>query len=531
MKRMLALLLAAVLLLTGCSSGLSLPGLEEEYVRYQDMAYERPDMDALQATLAESCETARTSKNLNTVMEAIYDYYDAYDWFYTNYDLAYIEYCRDTTSDQWWEEYEYCVQYAADVEAGLEELYVALADSPIRDQLESDAYFGAGYFDYYEDGSTWDETFLALMERESDLIGEYYDLSAQAEEAGYYTDAYFDGYADELCQNLIDLVKLRREIAAYVGYDSYVQFAYDFYYYRDYTPDQAMEYMSSIREALSGLYGEVNASCAWDGGYGYCSEKEMFSYLSTVTANMGGAAAEAFGLMEQAGLYDIEYSETKYGSSFEVYLTSYYEPYIFVDPTGYDLDKLSFAHEFGHFLADYACYGSYAGTDIQEVFSQGMEYLSLCYDDGEDGLEQYKLADCVSTYIEQSAYACFEQELYGLSEEELTVENVFALYEEICRSFGIDFEAFGWDCRDLVTVPHYYTDPMYIISYVVSNDTAFQLLQMEREEAGKGLEKLEEIVTTECSYFLEFIGEAGLESPFAPGRVEQVAEDLKTLLQ
>ena len=91
------------------------------------------------------------------------------------------------------------------------------------------------------------------MERESDLIGEYYDLSAQAEEAGYYTDAYFDGYADELCQNLIDLVKLRREIAAYVGYDSYVQFAYDFYYYREYTPDQAMEYMSSIREALSGL--------------------------------------------------------------------------------------------------------------------------------------------------------------------------------------------------------------------------------------------------------------------------------------
>ena len=36
--------------------------------------------------------------------------------------------------------------------------------------------------------------------------------------------------------------------------------------------------------------------------------------------------------------------------------------------------------------------------------------------------------------------------------------------------------------RDFVVIGHFYTDPMYIISYVVSNDAAFQLYQMELEE-------------------------------------------------
>ena len=532
MKKILAFCLALVMVLSlaGCYSGKSLSGDGGDYVSYKTMVYQRPDMEEFAATLSASCDIARSSADLDEVVEAIYDYYDAYDWFYTNYDLAYIEYNRDTTSEKWQEEYDFCSQYASEVEAGLEELYMVLAHSPVREELEGDDYFGEGYFDYYEGEAVWDDTFLAMMEKESALVSEYYDLCTLADAEEYYSDAYFDGYADALCQNLIDLVKLRQEIADYMGYDSYVQFAYDFYYYRDYTPAQAMDYMMDIQNEMYDLYQKVNASYAWEGGYGYCTEEEMYSYLSGTVSAMGGTIEEAFGLMEQAELYDIAYNDKKFNTSFEIYLTWYYEPYIFVNPSGYDLDKLSFAHEFGHFVTDYASYGSYAGIDVQEVFSQGMEYLSLCYDDGEEMLEKYKMADCVSTYVEQAAYACFEQQLYDLAEE-LTVEQVFELYETTCRSFGIDFEAQGWDTRDLVTVPHFYTDPMYIISYVVSNDAAFQLFQMELGDKGQGLEKFEETMTTECYYFLEFIEEAGLESPFTPGRVAEVADDLKDLLR
>ena len=69
---------------------------------------------------------------------------------------------------------------------------------------------------------------------------------------------------------------------------------------------------------------------------------------------------------------------------------------------------------------------------------------------------------------------------------------------------------------------HFYTNPMYIISYVVSNDAAMQLYQLELEEAGAGLTRYEENLDTWEMYFLAFLEEAGLQSPF--DRVAEVRE-------
>ena len=531
MKRILALFLAAVLTLTGCAGLESSAGYGGDYVAYADMVYTRPDPEALGRMVENACAVARTSTDLNQVLDTVFLYYDAYDRFYTNYNLACIGYNRDVTDEYWTEEYSFCMEHSAEPDAGLEELYMALAQSPIRSKLEEE-YFGTGFFLSYEGEAVWDSGFTDLLSRETELIAAYYALCEEASSVEYYSPAYFDNYADRLCQALIDLVLLRQELAGYLGYGSYVQFAYDFYHYRDYTPAQAMEYMDSIREEMADLYARVSCSDAWDGGYGWCRERDMYDYVRSAAENMGGIAAEAFSLMDTAGLYDISSSETKFDSSFELYLPSFNEPYVFVSPSGNSYDCLSFAHEFGHFATDYSVWGgSWAGTDVLEVFSQGMEYLSLCYSAGADEvLTRYKMADCLAIFVEQSAYASFEHRLYELAPEELTVERVFALYREVMESFGVDFDALGWDARDLVTVPHFYTDPLYIVSYVVSNDAAFQLYQLEQESPGQGLAKWEEHLSTESYYILEFLEEAGLQSPFASGRASQVARTLAQAL-
>jgi oligoendopeptidase F len=123
----------------------------------------------------------------------------------------------------------------------------------------------------------------------------------------------------------------------------------------------------------------------------------------------------------------------------------------------------------------------------------------------------------------------FEHQVYDLEGDELTAENVYELYDEIGTQFG--FDAWGWDSRDFVMIGHFYTDPMYIISYVVSNDAALQLYQMEQDEAGAGLAKYQQELDTEQTYFLAFIQDAGLESPFAPGRVKEVRQTLEEVLK
>ena len=215
--RLIALVLTAAVLLSGC-------GMVDfgEYfgavrslvdgnaiVPYESMTYERPDMTQLQQTLDAACEAAE-GDDVSAILDGIYDFYDAYDWFSTYYALADIHYCADLTDTYWEVEYNYCAQNAATVDAGLQELYRALAQSPAREKLEQEEYFGEGFFDSYEDEETvWDETFTAMLEEEARLQTRYYELSAQAADYQDDTQGYYDACADGMASLLAELIAVR----------------------------------------------------------------------------------------------------------------------------------------------------------------------------------------------------------------------------------------------------------------------------------------------------------------------------------
>lgn len=534
--RIVALITALALLLCGCMST-DFSGYPQELlwamgygdVDADDLEYVRPDMSHFQAVLEHSCSLARQSESLDEVIEGVYAFYDVYDAFSTNYSLANIRYCIDLTDLYWEQEYNYCAENLATVEAALEELYYALAESPILEELESEEYFGEGYFDAYQGESIYDDDFIALLDQEAVLINRYYELCEEAGEEEYYSEAYFSRFQEPMTELLIELVKLRQQIAEYAHYDSYVDFAYDFYHYRDYTAAEAEAYLEQVGEVLAQTYRQVNENDLWSLAEGYCTESETFNYVKTTAKKMGGSVWEAFQELEDGRLYDIGYGENKMDGAFEVYLTSYYVPFVFMSPYLDQTDKLTFVHEFGHFCADYVCYGSYAGMDVAEVHSQAMEYLSLCYGEADEDLAAYKMVDSLGVYMEQSAYALFEQRLYSMKGEELTAENVHALYEQIGTDFG--FTGWDWDSRDYIMLTHVYTDPMYLVSYVVSNDLALQIYQKELEEEGAGLALYEQSLESQESYLLYFAETIGLESPFAEGRLEVVKQTFQNALK
>lgn len=530
MRKLLALALCLGVLLSGCggidvtgffgalgaATGISGDGslggrsLKEalagdRIIPYSQMEYVRPDMEAMEALL-ENVREASSEENLEKTLDGINEWYEAYDWFYTAYNLADIRYSGDLSSEKWETEYEFCSGAVGQADGMLEELYRILAVSPLADTLEGDDYFGEGFFDGYLGQSVYSEEFLALLEEESGLVGRYYQLTG--EEHGEDDDLWWN----ETAQVLADLIRVRQQAAACQGYDSYVDFAWDFYYDRDYTPEAAESYLRAIQETLTPLYRQMAMTNVWDGAGRYASADRTFSNLRAAAENMGGRIYDAFRLMEEGELYDISYGENKYNSSFEIYLTSYGEPFLFMNPELSRYDSLTIAHEFGHFCNDYASFGSTVGIDVAEFFSQGMEYLSLCYGDNTQDLARVKLADSLSIYVEQGCYAAFEQEMYRLTGDALSPEGLRELYEKIALSYG--FDSVGYDPGEFVTVNHFYTNPLYVISYVVSNDAAMQLYELERETPGEGLRRLERHLDTEESFFLAFLESAGLESPF-----------------
>ena len=132
MKRILALLLCAVLL-TGCmpSSALGSFGI----IPFRDMEYVRPDLTALEAACDEACALAQSSEDVQQVLDGVWRYYDVYDDFFTNYDLAYIHYHADQTDEFWAAEHDFCAENAGQPDMLLEELYQTLTRSPIRAEL------------------------------------------------------------------------------------------------------------------------------------------------------------------------------------------------------------------------------------------------------------------------------------------------------------------------------------------------------------------------------------------------------------
>ena len=520
-KRLTALLLTVCLLLTGCgfSSDFlqSMAGLGY-CVPYAEMEYTRPDMDALQDALDTCSDLAQSTDSVDTLMDAVYDFYTEYDSFYTNYVLADLHYSSDLTDAFWEKEYTYCAGQEPAAEAALEQLFCDLAVSPLKDALEADPFWGEGFFDGYDAEPDIDETLLALLEKEAELESSYYELDDRYADAGYTLD---DSLFQDMADLLIRLVQVRQQIADHLGYPDYPTLAYDMYYARDYTPAEAAAYMTKLGQALYDPYVSLTASSLWEDTYRYCSEKETFRYVEAAAKAMGGTVADAFAYLDEYDLYDIWYGANKLDTSFETYIWNYYAPFVFMNPYLDQSDKLTFAHEFGHFAADYACDGTFSGTDIAEIHSQAMEYLSLCYGKDTQLLTRYKLADSLCAYMEQSAYALFEQQLYGLRGEALTRENITALYRQVGQQFG--FDATDWDPRDYVTVLHFFTDPMYTVSYVVSNDLAMQSYQLELEDPGAGLALYTETLTSQESYILTFARDYGLDSPFSEARLQEVA--------
>ena len=530
--RLVALLLAVALTFSGCSF------LEELYrdvmgslnaglfTAFDDMEYLRPDLEELSRLAQECADLSAQTDDVEELMDAVYEFYYAYNGFYTNYALADLHYCHDLTDIYWEQEYAFCMENTARADALLDQLLYTLAACPLKEALEAEEYFGEGYFDGYAGESVWNEAFTALMEEESQLINQYYALSEKSLEEDTYSEAFFTGTGREMAELYAQLVLVRRKIATEAGYPSYVDFAYDFYYYRDYTPQQAKAYTEQIAKELVPIYRALdnNTDLHLNAGV-FCSTSQTYSYVRDTANALGGTVLDAFLQLDSLGLYDIEHGENKYNASYEVYLTNYSVPFVFMNPTMYTRDQLTFVHEFGHFCNDFASGGSVAGIDVAEVFSQGMEYLSLKCVEGREKLTKLKMADCLAVYVEQAAYASFEQQVYALAPEEVTADKIIDLFDAVGRQFG--FDSWDFDKRDFVTITHFFTNPMYVISYVVSNDAALQLYQMETEQAVK---TLEDNLATEQAGFLAFLEEAGLESPFAPGRAESVKKLLQSIL-
>lgn len=521
---------------------------ELDPVAFEDMEYTRPDAAALCKALGELEKLVKNGGSFDEVGAAFEAAYSDYSLFNTMDSLSYIRHTIDLNDEYYETENNWCEEQSPLIEQALEKCYIAMGQSDLRDRLEEE-YFTEGFFDFYDENQIYsNDRVVKLMQKDNDLQAQYMALQSDqtiewnGEEVLYedivgdesldydsYLMAYqlyYDKYNPQVGEIFAEMIRTRNEIAKELGYDTFADFAYSYYYDRDYTPEEAEDYLSDIAAELAPMYfyAVYGAQSTTP-----CSTDEVLDLFEKTVYRFGGEFATSYEFMQAYDLMDITDSSSKMPGSYVTYLSSYQMPFLYVSPTGKLDDLLTCCHEFGHFVDGFVNCNGTSSIDCNEIFSQGLEFLSLSRaeldDDEREALTISKVADSLLTFVSQAAYAEFELRAYALPDDQLNTEGLNALFLECMEEFGQsytgmeDIIAPGW-----IDIQHFLIAPYYVISYCVSNDAALQIFQLE-EENGTGLETYRALMSTSSgNTILALLEENGMESPFEPGRVEELAD-------
>lgn len=521
---------------------------ELEPVAFEDMEYTRPDAAALCKALGELEKLVKNGGSFDEVGAAFEAAYSDYSLFNTMDSLSYIRHTIDLNDEYYETENNWCEEQSPLIEQALEKCYIAMGQSDLRDRLEEE-YFTEGFFDFYDENQIYsNDRVVKLMQKDNDLQAQYMALQSDqtiewnGEEVLYedivgdesldydsYLRAYqlyYNKYNPQVGEIFAEMIRTRNEIAKELGYDTFADFAYSYYYDRDYTPEEAEDYLSDIAAELAPMYfyAVYGAQSTTP-----CSTDEVLDLFEKTVYRFGGEFATSYEFMQAYDLMDITDSSSKMPGSYVTYLSSYQMPFLYVSPTGKLDDLLTCCHEFGHFVDGFVNCNGTSSIDCNEIFSQGLEFLSLSRaeldDDEREALTISKVADSLLTFVSQAAYAEFELRAYALPDDQLNTEGLNALFLECMEEFGQsytgmeDIIAPGW-----IDIQHFLIAPYYVISYCVSNDAALQIFQLE-EENGTGLETYRALMSTSSgNTILALLEENGMESPFEPGRVEELAD-------
>lgn len=497
--------------------------------KLSEMVYTRPDADKLIADIEALTEKV---PGCDDAEELLNDYYSIAVQLHnlSSMDaLAFFRYSMDMSDGYFADEYDYCEEQYVIVGEKENGLYAAFAGSACRDELEQ-AYFGEGFFLYYDDFNAGGETYFDLKQQENDLLFQYYELASTADYSSY---SQIEENHEASGNIFIELVKVRQMIAEAKGYENYMDYSYACVYERDYTTDQAREYLSMVKAMLAPLM--ENSKIA--GQYSYYSswsESKSMDMLSAAAERMGEPVWDSFRFMSDYELYDVSYSPNKMGIGYTSYIGNYESPYIFVDPDSKDL-LIALFHEFGHFTDWYYNYCIAGDYETGETYSQAMQYLAFAYADPFSDSARAKnlratLSDLlVYSVLQEGAYADFELQAYALAPEELTVENLDAIFGQCLEDYGIAgisnvrFKSNYWSVYQ-----HFFTYPGYVISYSDSAVAAMQICHLEAEEPGAGVDAFCRLLNrTHGKKFAAVLAEVGMDSPFEEATLEKTAAFLK----
>ena len=551
-------------------------------MKFSEMPYTRPDLEALKAKTAEVVEKMTKAQTAQEQIDAYYEFEAASKTAETMSTIAYIRHTINTKDEFYTQEQDWLDEVMPQMEELTQQVSLALLQSPFRKEL-GDALGHLLFTNLEIAVRSFKPELMDLMMEENKLTSKYQKLYASAmvefdgktmplpllgpykqstdravRKAAYETEGrFFDEHQEELDEIYDKLVKNRTAQAKLLGYENYLPLGYDRMGRNCYGPEKVAEFRRQVVEDLVPLIRKVKedqkARLGLDHMYFYDdimqfpdgnakpqgtaddilkAGLEMYHDLSPETA-------EFIDFMYDNELLDVLSKDGKAPGGYCTSLPDYEAPFIFSNFNGTSGDVDVLTHEAGHAFAGYrAAKKGYINPLISptleacECHSMSMEFLTQDFHKNffGDATRKYEIGHCEDSLF-FIPYGClvdeFQHRIYENPDMTPAQRNeLWAALEKKFRPW-VDFgdlpfygRGAGWQ-RQL----HIYQMPFYYIDYCLAQTVAFQFWIASLEDRADAWKRY--LAFTDkggtCT-FEELVRSAGMQIPYENGCIKRIGE-------
>ena len=560
-----------------------------EALKFREMPYERPDGEALKASLRDLTEKLRAADSYDVAKAVFLEEEELLKHIQTLATLAQVRHTIDTRDKFYDEENGFWNQLSPELEEYSQEWTKAMLSSPYRTDFEKE--YGTLMFLNAEIAlKTFSPEIIPELQKENDLTTEYDKLIASAQipfEGGVYTlsqlspfktgadDAqrlaawkaegtWYKEHQSELDRIYDELVHLRDAMGKKLGYEGYTTLGYYRMGRNCYGKADVEKFRAAVRKYLvpvaESIYQEqakrlgktyplsfADAALSFRSGNPRpCGDAEhILAHGQTFYDELSPETSAFFRMMRERELLDVLSTEGKAAGGYCTSIPDYNVPFIFANFNGTQHDVEVVTHEAGHafeaYLNAWRVPMEYVWPSMEacEVHSMSMEFMAWPWAEGFFGDDTRKylyshLAGALTfipygTMVDHFQHVVYEKPDMTPAERHGVWKKLLGVYMPWMKLDGdipVYADGEGWQ-RQL----HIYQSPFYYIDYCLAQTVALEiwaLLQKDRKEAWEHYMAYTRQGGSEV--FTTLLKNAGLESPFDEECLRTVCETAKNWL-
>ena len=559
-------------------------------MKFNEMTYTRPDIDALLARCRELAAKAAAAPDGDALVRLYYEQSEAFAEYNTAANLANIHYTCDTRDAYWKAEQDFFDANGPAVTNASVEISRAFLANPHVDALTEK--FGTTCVAGMKNAVlSMDDRTVELQQQFNALVSRYQqiyggalveldgkqltipqlgpykeDLDPAVRRAAYEAEAgYFDAHRTELDELYGQIVQNLNAQARVMGYHDYSELSYVRMNRIGYSPEEIRKFRDQVANDVVPQLQKVMALRAKRTGIthpaftdlpilfrdgnpkpipGY---KARMDAARTMYHELSPETAEFIDFMQDNELFDVESRPGKMSGGYMTSLPSYKAPFIFANwnDTSGDVDVLT--HECGHAFEGYVAERDPAipadlecpGMESAEIHSMAMEFLTAPWHHllfGKD-TDKYALLHAEDSFV-FLAYGCEVDEFQHIMYQnpDLTPDERNAEWLKLEKKYRpwIDFDNLpfygrgaGWQ-RQL----HIYECPFYYIDYCLSTMAALQFFLLSLTDHKDAWERYLRLVRRAgTASYTELLETAGLKVPFEEGSIKGIAQQMTDWLE